>query len=85
MKSLTVDSQIKELEQVKEDYRQEQKQQYAERKVQQFDRLSKYSLDPDNQKMYAARKEQWEKQAQSLRNNSEYQDRNNEAKVRSRG
>lgn len=32
--------------------------------------------------MYAARKEQWEKQAQSLRNNSEYQDRNNEAKVR---
>lgn len=28
--------------------------------VEQFDRLSKYSLDPDNQKMYAARKEQWE-------------------------
>lgn len=23
-----------------------------------FDRLAKYSLDPDNQKMYAARKEQ---------------------------
>lgn len=75
----------KELEQVKEDYRQEQKQQYAERKVEQFDRLSKYSLDPDNQKMYAARKEQCEKQAQSLRNNSEYQDRNNEAKVRAGG
>ena len=35
--------------------------------------------------MYAARKEQWEKQAQSLRNNSEYQDRNNEAKVRAGG
>lgn len=75
----------KELEQIKEDYRQEQKQQYAERKVEQFDRLSKYSLDPDNQKMYAARKEQCEKQAQSLRNNSEYQDRNNEAKVRAGG
>ena len=28
--------------------------------VEQFDRLSKYSLNPDNQKMYAARKEQWE-------------------------
>lgn len=31
--------------------------------VEQFDRLAKYSLDPDNQKMYAARKEQWEKAA----------------------
>lgn len=51
-----------ELEQVKEDYRQDQKQQYAGRMVDQFDRLSRYSLDPDNQKMYAARKEQWEQQ-----------------------
>lgn len=51
-----------ELEQVKEDYRQDQKQQYAGRMVEQFDRLSRYSLDPDNQKMYAARKEQWEQQ-----------------------
>lgn len=52
----------KELEQVKEDYKQDQKQQYAGRMVEQFDRLSRYSLDPDNQKMYAARKEQWEQQ-----------------------
>jgi hypothetical protein len=51
-----------ELEQVKEDYRQDQKQQHAGRMVEQFDRLSRYSLDPDNQKMYAARKEQWEQQ-----------------------
>lgn len=51
-----------ELEQVKEDYRQDQKRQYAGRMVEQFDRLAKYSLDPDNQKMYAARKEQWEQQ-----------------------
>ena len=50
----------KELEQVKKDYRQDQKQQYAGRMVEQFDRLSKYSLDPDNKKVYAARKEQWE-------------------------
>lgn len=50
----------KELEQVKEDYRQDQKQQYAGRMVEQFDRLSKYSLDPDNKKMYEVRKEQWE-------------------------
>lgn len=52
----------KELEKVKEDYRQDQKRQYANRMVEQFDRLAKYSLDPDNQKMYAARKEQWEQQ-----------------------
>ena len=52
----------KELEKVKEDYRQNQKRQYANRMVEQFDRLAKYSLDPDNQKMYAARKEQWEQQ-----------------------
>ncbi|WP_286169281.1 hypothetical protein [Eubacterium sp. AM46-8] len=28
--------------------------------VEQFDRLSKYSLDSDNKKMYEVRKEQWE-------------------------
>lgn len=50
----------KELEQVKEDYKQDQKQQYAGRMVEQFDRLSKYSIDPDNKKVYTARKEQWE-------------------------
>lgn len=49
-----------ELEQVKEDYKQDQKQQYAGRMVEQFNRLSKYSLDPDNKKMYGVRKEQWE-------------------------
>lgn len=51
----------KELEQVKEDYKQDQKQQYAGRMVEQFDRMSKYSLDTDNKKMYEVRKEQWEK------------------------
>ena len=49
-----------ELEKVKEDYKQDQKQQYAGRMVERFDRLSKYSLDPDNKKVYAAMKEQWE-------------------------
>lgn len=50
----------KELEQVKEDYKMDQKQQYAGRMVEQFDRLSKYSLDSDNKKMYEVRKGQWE-------------------------
>ena len=47
-----------ELEKVNEDYKQDQKQQYAGRMVEKFDRLAKYSLDPDNQKMYANKKEQ---------------------------
>lgn len=50
----------KELEQVKEDYKQDQKQQYAGRMAEQYGRLSEYSLDSDNKRMYAARKEQWE-------------------------
>lgn len=49
-----------DLEKIKEDYRQDQKQQYAGRMVEQIDRLARYSLDPDNKKLYAARKEQWE-------------------------
>lgn len=49
-----------ELEKVKEDYRQDQKQQYAGRMAEQYGRLSEYSLDPDNKRMYTARKEQWE-------------------------
>ena len=51
-----------ELEKVKEDYKQDQIQQYAGRMAEQYGRLSEYSLDPDNKRMYAARKEQWEQQ-----------------------
>ena len=67
----------KELEQVKEDYKQDQKQQYAGRMAEQFDRLSKYSLDPDNKKMYEVRKEQWEKQVNNLEIEKESSDKDN--------
>lgn len=65
-----------DLEKIKEDYRQEQKQQYAGRMVEQFDRLARYSLDPDNKKLYAARKKQWENISKShekgyINNNSQ--------------
>lgn len=49
----------KELSQIEDDYRQEQKQQYANRMVEKFDRLAKYSLDPDNKKLYANRRNEW--------------------------
>lgn len=49
----------KEREDLVEDYNQEQKQSYYERQAEQCERLSKYSLDPDNQRVYKARAEQW--------------------------
>ena len=67
----------KELEQVKEDYKQDQKQQYSGRMAEQFDRLSKYSLDPDNKKMYEVRKEQWEKQVNNFEIEKESSDKDN--------
>lgn len=54
-----------ELKQIESDYNEGQKQKYAQRQAKRFDRLEKYSLDDDNKKMYAARKEQWEKQVDS--------------------
>lgn len=54
-----------ELKQIESDYNEGQKQKYAQRQAERFDRLEKYSLDDDNKKMYAARKEQWEKQVDS--------------------
>ena len=54
-----------EIKQIESDYNEEQKQKYAQRQAERFDRLEKYSLDDDNKKMYAARKEQWEKQVDS--------------------
>lgn len=54
-----------ELKQIESDYNEGQKQKYAQRQAERFDRLEKYSLDDDNKKMYAARKKQWEKQVDS--------------------
>ena len=46
-------------------YDAEQRQNYCERQVQRFERMSKYSLDKDNQRIYRARKSEWkEKLAQ---------------------
>ena len=46
-------------------YDAEQRQNYCERQVQRFERMGKYSLDKDNQRIYQARKSEWkEKLAQ---------------------
>lgn len=49
----------KEQEELVEDYNQEQRQSYYERQAEQCERIGKYSLDPDNQRMYKERAEQW--------------------------
>lgn len=43
--------------------KEEARQQYAERQAEKYERLAKYSLDGENKRKYAARKEQWEIQA----------------------
>lgn len=48
-----------ELEAVEKVNKQEVKQQYVERQVEKYKRLTKYSLDNDNQKMYETRSKDW--------------------------
>lgn len=50
-----------ELKKVENDYRKEQKQQYAKRQADRFGRLAGYSLDEENQKRYERKANQWKK------------------------
>lgn len=50
-----------EINQIYEDYQKSQKQQYAKRQAEKFGRLAKFSLDEENQKRYAARREEWKR------------------------
>lgn len=50
-----------EIKQVEDDYKDDQKQQYAQRQEEKFDRLSTYSLDSENKRKYAIKKAEWEK------------------------
>lgn len=51
-----------ELEAIGQKYEAEQKQQYAKRQEEKYERLAKYSLDVENQKKYAKRQAQWKQQ-----------------------
>ena len=55
-----------ELDELAEKYRQEQKQQYAQRQAEKYERLEQYSLDSENKQRYGARKKEWEEQAYRL-------------------
>lgn len=54
----------KELEAIGQNYAREQKGKYAKHQAEKYGRLAEYSLDEENQKRYAARREEWKKQAQ---------------------
>lgn len=50
-----------ELQAVNQGNKQEAKEQYARLQAEKYGRMSKYSLDGENKKKYAAREEEWEK------------------------
>lgn len=58
----------KELDEQKEKYTAEEKQVYCKRQESRHSRMSKYSLDADNRRMYAARAKEWNKKAKAFEN-----------------
>lgn len=50
----------KEVQEAVEAEKEENRLQYAERQQERYERLAEYSMDPENQRMYEARAEQWE-------------------------
>lgn len=64
-----------EIADIEDTAKQEAKQQYAERQEKKFGRLADFSLDPENQKQHEIKKNEWEKQAEVLRNDSDFQKR----------
>ena len=47
-------------------YEAEQRENYCERQAEKFERLSKYSLDKNNQRIYKARKSEWKENNQRI-------------------
>lgn len=56
-----------ELNQIYENYQKSQKQQYAKRQEEKFGRLAEFSLDEENQKRYAARRDMWGNEVNAAR------------------
>ncbi len=48
-----------DIKKIEDDYREEQKKQYAERQEKKYGRLAEYSLDEDNQKNYQKKEKNW--------------------------
>lgn len=57
---------VDELDEIAERYKAEQKRNYCENQAERYNRLSKYSLDSGNKRMYGARAKVWEDKADSF-------------------
>ncbi len=52
-----------ELQEAAQDEAEENREAYARRQAEKYDRMAKYSLDPENKRKYAARAEEWRESA----------------------
>ena len=60
-----------EIEQIIDELKREQKQQYAKRQAEKYERLSEYSLDEENQRKYELKREEWQGIVDDLRESKE--------------
>lgn len=58
---------VEELDEIAETYKAEQQQSYCENQADRYHRLSKYSLDSDNKRMYGARATAWDNKAKQYK------------------
>lgn len=58
---------VEELDGIAEKYKAEQQQSYCENQAEKYHRLSKYSLDSDNKRMYGARATAWDSKAEKYK------------------
>ena len=60
-----------EIQQIEDEYREEQKQQYAKRQAEKYERLEKHSLDEENKRIYGAKAREWNEIASDSTNTIE--------------
>ena len=63
---------VEELDEIAEKYKAEQQQSHCENQADRYHRLSKYSLDSDNKRMYGARAKAWDNKAEVYKNKLDY-------------
>lgn len=61
-----------EKKEVIDNYNQEQKANYCKTEANKLDRMAKYSLDPDNKRMYQARADEWKEQSLRTKTGNDY-------------
>lgn len=65
-----------ELNKMAEEYRNEQKQQYAKSQADKYERMAKYSLDPENKRIYKTRADAWKNVAEKEASKKKYENEN---------